>query len=200
MLSNYSRNFAKAIKWANLLEGDFKFGDMGKVKAIMARYPKDQPKASILPLLQLGQEENGGYVTKGVVSAVSEITGQKWKKVHETVSFYHNFRFKPPRKHCVERCNGLPCFLKNTNAIKQAIEKATNGTFEKGGSSDGEFDLYNVECLGACANAPVMVVDGVYYQDLDEKKIEEIIKRVKAGKDASELCAQSTGPARSLLA
>lgn len=78
--------------------------------------------------------------------------------------------------------------------MKTAIERATNGTFKEGKSKDGEFDLIEVECLGACANAPIVIIDGVYYQNLQEKDIATIISKIKRGEDASEFSVMKASP------
>ena len=194
LVSSLSRSFARVHDPVKLLDGKFEFKDKKQVDSIFAKYPPDRRRSAILPLLHLGQEQNGGYINKGVISAVSKLTGSPFGRVHETASFYTMFRFKPPRKHVLERCNGLSCYITRSDAIKAAIERACNGTFKDGGSKDGMFDLQEVECLGACANAPVIILDGVYYQNLDEKKIEELIRRVREGKDTSDLAATHTRP------
>jgi NADH:ubiquinone oxidoreductase subunit E len=185
---------AHVVHRAVLIDGEFDFGDKRKIESILGKYPADRKKSAILPLLHLAQQENGGYLSKGCLEKVAALTGSAFGRVHETASFYHMFRFDKPRKHLVEKCNGLSCFLHNGDKIKEAIEKATGGTFKEGGSPDGEFDLHEVECLGACASAPVMIVDGVYYQTLKEEEIGIILNKIKRGEDASQYSALKTRP------
>jgi NADH:ubiquinone oxidoreductase subunit E len=106
------------------------------------------------------------------------------------------FRFEPPSKHVLERCNGLSCFIHNSAKYKAAIEKAAGGTFKEGKSKDGNFDLLEVECAGACASAPILVIDGVYYPSVKEKDIETIFGRIKNGEDASEFAVGKAPPPR----
>jgi NADH:ubiquinone oxidoreductase subunit E len=106
------------------------------------------------------------------------------------------FRFKPPCKHVLERCNGLSCFIREGEKYKAAIEKAAGGTFQEGRSADGNFTLLDVECAGACASAPILVIDGVYYPSLKEKDIETIVSRVRNGQDASEFSVTKVPPPR----
>jgi NADH:ubiquinone oxidoreductase subunit E len=186
--------WAHVVHRAVLLEGDFDFRDKREVETIFSKYPRDRKKSAILPLLHLAQQENGGYLTRGCLKKVADLTGSPFGRVHEAASFYHMFRFDKPRKHLVERCNGLSCYLHDGERFKAAIERATGGTFKEGGSPDGEFDLHEVECLGACASAPVMIVDGVYYQTLKEEDIAVILDRIRKGKDASEFSAMRTRP------
>ena len=188
-----NRNFARVVKKSVLIEKDFKFQDEAKINAILAKYPKDQPRSAILPLLHLALAEQG-YLTSGVLKEVARITKAPLGRVHETASFYSMFRFAPPNTHIVEVCRGLSCYICGSDNVKAAIEKACGGSFKEGKSKDGLFTLEEVECLGACANAPVMIVDGVYYQNLTAKKAKEIIKGIKKGKNVQKLDAIHTPP------
>jgi len=196
--SVFSMNFARVMKKATLTNGSFKFSSEDSVKAILARYPADQKRAAVIPLLHLAQEQNG-YLTRGVLNEISQITGTPLGRIHETATFYSMFRFSPPNKHIVEVCRGLTCYLKGSDGVKKAIEEACNGSFKEGGSKDGKFTLEEVECLGACANAPVMIVDGVYYQDLTSKTAKKIIENLKNGKSIQEFSALKTPPAKSCM-
>ncbi|EAX99238.1 Respiratory-chain NADH dehydrogenase 24 Kd subunit family protein [Trichomonas vaginalis G3] len=195
---NTSRFFARLNKKSVLIQKDFKFSDQSKVDAILAKYPKENKRAATIPLLHLGQRENGGYLTTGVLQAISKIVGVTAGRVHETACFYSMFRFQPPNNHIVEVCKGLSCYLTGSDNVKEAIQKATGGTFKEGKSPDGQFTLEEVECLGACANAPVMILDGVYYQNLTAETAKIIIECVKAGKSVKELDAVHTHPPRPL--
>jgi NADH:ubiquinone oxidoreductase subunit E len=182
--SNFLR-FAHLHAPATLLDAAFEFKDSTKVASIFAKYPENQKQAAIIPLLHLAQEQEG-WLSRGAISAIAKVTGSQFGRVHETATFYTMFRFKPPCKHVLERCNGLSCYIHEGETFKAAIEKAAGGTFKEGKSKDGNFDLLEVECAGACASAPILVVDGVYYPSLKEKDIETIITKIRNGEDASE--------------
>ena len=190
-----SRSFARVVEKSVLIEKDFKFQDNAKVEAILAKYPADRRRSAVIPLLHLAQAEQG-YLTTGVIKEVARIAKTTFGRVHETASFYSMFRFAPPNKHIVEVCRGLSCYIRGSDNIKSAIEKAAGGTFKEGKSKDGLFTLEEVECLGACANAPVMIVDGVYYQDLTAKTAKTIIKNIKKGKPVQQYDAIHTPPAK----
>jgi NADH:ubiquinone oxidoreductase subunit E len=181
----FSAGFSHVVPKAALLDGTFEFKDTDKVNAIFAKYPATRRQAAIIPLLHLAQSQTG-FLNRGAIETVARLTNSQFGRVHETATFYHMFRFKPPCKHVLERCNGLSCFVTRGDQFKAAIEKAVGGTFKEGKSSDGEFTLEEVECLGACASAPVVIIDGVYYPTLKEQNIAEIIRRIKSGEDATE--------------
>lgn len=190
MLSTVSGHFGFAafshvLPRAAIVDGKFEFKDKKQVEAIFAKYPADRKKSAILPLLHLAQQQNG-FLNRGCIEAIAKLTEEPVGRVHETATFYHMYRFKKPRKHRLERCNGLSCYIHKGDAMKKAIEKATQGTFANGGSKDGEFDLIEVECLGACASAPVVIIDDLYYTHLDEEKINTIVNKIKKGQDATE--------------
>ena len=186
------RFFSTVVPKATLLDGKFEFKDKQQVEKI---FPADRKRSAILPLLHLGQEQNGGFINRGVIKAIAQLTNSPEGRIHETATFYHMFRFKPPSKHVVERCNGLSCYMNRSDSIKSAIEHACNGTFKNGGSKDGLFDLIEVECLGACANAPILIIDNVYYEDLNEELIEKIFKELREGKDITKYSAAKFGKA-----
>ena len=193
--TSFPRNFARLAHKSKLIEKDFKFSDESKVEAILAKYPKDRRRSATLPLLHLAQAEQG-YITSGVIKEISRIVKTQFGRIHETASFYSMFRFTPPNKHIVEVCKGLSCYLRGSDNIKEAIEKACGTTFKEHNSKDGLFTLEEVECLGACANAPVMVLDGVYYQDLTAETARQIIENVKNGKSNEKFDAIHTPPAK----
>lgn len=200
MLSNatiINRFFARSGRKFKLIEGAFSFKDKREIDNILAKYPSDKKQSATLPLLHLGQKENG-FINSGVINAVSKIVGTKPAKVQETASFYSMFRFEPPNKHIIEVCKGVPCYLRKSENIKKVIEQETGGTFASGKSADGLFTLEEVECLGACANAPVMVVDGVYYQNLTGDIVKKIVAGLKSGSDISRYDAMHTPPAKPL--
>jgi NADH:ubiquinone oxidoreductase subunit E len=202
MLSSVCRHsltasFSHVVHRAVLLDGSFAFKSQAKVDSIFSKYPPDRKQAAIIPLLHLAQEENG-YLNRGCIEAVAKLTDSQIGRVHETATFYHMFRFTVPRKHTLERCNGLSCYLHKSDAFKSAIETATKGTFKAGGSSDGEFDLIEVECLGACASAPVVVVDGTYYPTLKLEDVPTLVGKIRKGEDVTNLSVLKSPPPRPL--
>lgn len=184
---------------ATLVDGKFKFKDMKQVENIFSKYPSDRKQSAIIPLLHLAQEEIGGYLNRGALEEVAKLTETTLGRVHETASFYTMFKLSKPRgRHLVERCNGLSCYVTRSDQIKAAIENACNGTFKEGFSKDKMFELVEVECLGACASAPVMIVDGVYYQNLTPSKVEKIFAAIKRGEKPVELAVSSKIPVKPL--
>lgn len=142
-----------------------------KIEEILSRYP--QKEAAILPILHLAQREFGS-ISEEEEKLVAGILGIKPIKVREVVSFYTMLNREPVGKYHIQVCSNLSCTL-------MGAEKLIDYLTEKLGIRPGEttpdkkFSLITVECLGACEQAPSMMVNFEYYGDLDKKKIGEIL-------------------------
>ena len=141
----------------------------------MAKY--DQKRAAVLPLLHLAQEKIG------CVSAEAEAWVSKWSEVpvvhvREVVTFYSMFHSKPLGRHHIRFCTTTSCMLRGGEQLLAALKKKLS-VENHGTSADGKFSLEEAECLCACEVAPMMQVDDVYHGDLTEKKIDEILDKLK---------------------
>jgi NADH dehydrogenase (ubiquinone) flavoprotein 2 len=157
------------------------FATSDTVQKLLANDRPNQKEAAIVRLLQMAQTQNGGYLNTGCIDAVAELTQTSPADVIAQASSHSIFRISK-RKHLVECCNGSGCFVSG-KLIHKVIEAATNGSFQRGYSSDGEFDLVQVGCVGECANAPWIRVDGVKYVRLDEAGIVKVLEKAKQGED-----------------
>jgi formate dehydrogenase subunit gamma len=128
----------------------------------------------------MAQSQNGGYLNSGCIDLVAQLTMMSPSKVLSKASHYPALRLSRPRKHVVECCIGSSCFV-GGKLVHKVIEAATRGSFQKGGSPDGEFDLVQVGCIGECSNGPWIRVDGVKYLRLTEAGIVQILDKVKKG-------------------
>jgi len=145
-----------------------------KIKELIARYPKKQ--AAILPVIHLVQREKG-YISDEEEKLVAELLEIKPIKVREVVTFYSMLSQKPLGKYHIQVCSNLTCSI-------MGAEKLIDYLSEKLGikpgetSEDGKYTLSTVECLGACEQAPSMMVNTDYYGHLDKKKIDKILKEL----------------------
>lgn len=150
-----------------------------KVKEIIAKYPTGRQKSAVLPLLDLAQRQNGGWLSVASMEHVADIISEPYIRVYEVATFYTMFNLKPIGKYHIQVCGTTPCWLRGAyDVIKtcETITKTKCGTT----SADGLFTISEVECLGACRNAPMMQINDDYYEDLDETKIKEIIDTLKS--------------------
>ena len=164
--------------------GDFAFtGEtLEKAKAFVARYPEGRQASAVLALLDLAQRRNGGWLSGEAIAYVARFLGMAPIRVHEVASFYSMFNLKPVGKHLVQVCRTTPCWLRGAAELTEAC-RAKLGIGLQETTQDGEFTLIEVECLGACANAPMVQIGDHYYEDLTPERLIEILDDLKAGKE-----------------
>jgi NADH-quinone oxidoreductase subunit E len=141
----------------------------------IARYP--QPRGALLPALHLVQQEHG-HVSLESARELAGIFGLHPSEVMEVVSFYNMFYDEPQPRHHVYVCTNLPCSLRGARTLLKQIQ-ARLGVGPDGVTEDGAIGLGHEECLGACAYAPMMRVDGRYYEDLDVERAMQILDALR---------------------
>ena len=166
-----------------------------KAQNIIAQYPENRQKSAILPLLDLAQRQNNNYLNREVIEYVADMVDVPYIKAYEVASFYTMFNLKPMGKYHIQICGTTPCWLKGSDRIKDICEtKLKIGLGET--SNDNMFTLSEVECLGACVNAPMVQINDNYYEDLDTSSMERIIDNLTSGKQlktGSQTGRQSSG-------
>jgi len=182
---------------------EFSAENLTRANAIMTIYPEGHKRAAVIPLLDLAQRQNGGWLPISAMHHVADFIGMPRMRVYEVATFYTMFMRNPIGKHHIQICTTTPCWLRGSDEILKAIKENLN--IEVGGTTkDNLFTLSEVECLGACVNAPMVQIDDDYYEDLTEKDMHEIIDELKAGKKpaagprSGRYAAEPFGPATSL--
>lgn len=167
-----------------MIEGDaFTFDKKNAIEAkeIVARYPEGRQASAVLPLLTLAQQQAGGWLPTDVMNYVADYLGMPYIRVYEVASFYDMYNTVPVGRIQVRVCTTTPCWLCGSDDVVQAC-KDEFGIGIGDSTADGKFFLREFECLGACANAPILWVDDNFYEDLDYDKTKAILKDLKAGK------------------
>ncbi|RTK93014.1 MAG: NADH-quinone oxidoreductase subunit NuoE [Rickettsiales bacterium] len=149
-----------------------------KVKEIIAKYPAGRQKSAMLPLLDLAQRQNGGWLSVASMEHVAEVISEPYMRVYEVATFYTMYNLKPVGKYHIQVCGTTPCWLRGAHDVIKTCETFT-GAKCGSTSEDKMFTLSEVECLGACRNAPMMQINDDFYEDLDDAKIKEIINTLK---------------------
>jgi NADH-quinone oxidoreductase E subunit len=145
------------------------------VEGIIARYP--EKKAALLPVLHAAQREFG-YISEDTENMIAGLLGIEPIEVREVVTFYTMYNRKPIGKYHIQICSNLTCSLLGGESLLEYLQ--TKLGVEPGGTTeDKKFTLSTVECLGACEEAPCMMVNFDYFGLLDEKKIDEILDQLK---------------------
>lgn len=163
------------------IEFAFNAENAKKAKEHVAKYPEGWQASAVMPLLDLAQRQNGGWLSRVAMDYVANMLDMPPIRVYEVATFYTMYNLKPVGKHHVQVCTNLPCWLRGSDAIVGACEKSLGIGFGET-SEDGEFTLSEVECLGACVNAPMMQINDDYYEDLDSDSTEMVLEDLKAGR------------------
>ena len=154
-----------------------------RADAIIARYPEDRSASATIALLDLAQRQNGGWLGKDAIEYVAAYLEIAPIRVYEVVSFYSMFNESPVGRYFIQVCRTTPCWLRGSDGISRTcLEKAGVTQFREV-SEDGLFSVVEVECLGACANAPMVQINDDYYEDLTPRRMAEIIDELRAGKE-----------------
>lgn len=165
--------------------------------AFIAKYPNGRHESAVMPLLDLAQRQNNGWLPRAAMDYVAAYLSMPPIRVYEVATFYTMYNLEPVGKNHVQVCTNLPCWLRGSDAIVEACERAT-GTSMGETSEDGLFTLSQTECLGACVNAPMMQINEDYYEDLDPTSAESILTELRLGetpKTGSQIGRRSCEPA-----
>lgn len=178
--------------------GDFAFTaeDQARARALVARYPEGRQASAVIALLDLAQRQSGGWLPREAIEYVANFLEMAPIRVYEVASFYSMFNLEPVGRHLVQVCRTTPCWLRGAAELTQSC-CAKLGVGLGGTSADGAFTLVEVECLGACANAPMVQIGDDYYEDLTPERLGQILDDLKAGKEVpggSRIGRQSSMP------
>ena len=151
-----------------------------KAQAAIRKYPEGRQASAVLALLTLAQEQCEGWLPQSALDYVADYLGMAPIRVYEVASFYDMFNTRPVGRIQVRVCTTTPCWLCGSDQVLRACQEALGiGVGES--TPDGRFFLREFECLGACANAPIMWIDDDYYEDLDGERARAIIEALKRG-------------------
>ena len=168
-----------------------------EAKKYIARYPEGRQASAILPLLDLAQRQYDGWLPRAALEHVGGILDMALIRIYEIATFYEMYNLEPVGEHMVRVCTTTPCQLYGASDILDACRDEL-GIDVGGTSADGKFTLKEFECLGACVNAPIVWIDDDYFEDLDEARIRDILKRFRAGETpepGSQTGRQTSAPA-----
>ena len=162
----------------------------------MKKYPEGRQASAVVPLLWRAQEQNGGHVTEPMIRVIAEMIGVSPIRVLEIATFYTMFNLKPVGQHLLQVCTTTPCWLRGSDAVVAACKKHIHPHAETV-SADGKLSWMEVECLGACVNAPIIQIGDDFYEDVDGARAEAIINDLRAGrkpKPGSQIGRQTSAP------
>jgi len=177
---------------------NFKFNEdnIKKAENEIKKYPKNRKASAVMPLLYLAQKQNNNWIPLEAIKYIAKLLEISYMQVYEVSTFYSMYNLSPVGKYFVQVCTTTPCMIRGAKKIvdmcKKHISKNQNEI------SDNELCSWTeVECLGACVNAPMMQINEDYFEDLDENKAEKIINTLledKLVKSGSAINRKSSAP------
>ena len=174
---------------------EFEFRDQAQVADILSRYPKGKQRSGTMPLLDLAQRQvaedglkanppYGGWIPRAAMDKIAEIVDVPPVKVYEVATFYSMYNLAPVGKYLVQMCTTTPCMLCGSGDIVKTCENEL-GIHTGESTKDGMFTIVEVECLGACVNAPMVQINDDYYEDLTPENMKTLLSDLKEGRDVT---------------
>lgn len=174
----------------------FSAENQARIPAIIGKYPPGRSQSAVMPLLDMAQRQHDNWLPEAALRAVAELLGMPYIRVLEVASFYTMYNLAPVGQHLVQVCTTTPCWLKGSDDIVVACQRTLGIGFDET-TPDGKFTLREVECLGACVNAPMLQIGVDYFEDLnaaDAKRILEALRRGEAVKPGPQNGRQTSAP------
>ena len=147
---------------------------------IILNYPECKQQSAVMSLLYLAQKQNNNWIPLAAMKYIGKYLNIPYIKVYEVATFYSMYNLAPVGEYFFQVCTTTPCMIRGAYKLvdicKSKISKSQNLV-----SDNGKFSWIEVECLGACVNAPMVQINKDYYEDLDEKQLEKIINLISKG-------------------
>jgi NADH-quinone oxidoreductase E subunit len=174
--------------------------NLDKAKAVIAKYPPGRQASAVLPLLDLAQRQHDGWLPRAALEHVADLLEMTKISVYEVATFYTMFNLEPVGRFHVEVCTNLPCWLRGSDEVVGACRK--NLGIDVGETTeDGLFTLAEVECQGACVNAPMVKIGDDFYEDLTPEATVKILAELRVGgkpKPGSQIGRKGSEPSGGL--
>ncbi len=159
---------------------DFNPASLEAAKLIIAKYPKDKQQSAVMALLYIAQKQNSNWIPLVAMKCIGKLLDMPYIKVYEVATFYTMYNLAPVGKHFIQICTTTPCMIRGAYKLVEACkEKISENENEL--SKDQSCSWMEVECLGACVNAPMLQINDDYYEDLDKEKTLKILDKILTG-------------------
>ena len=174
-----------AIKKISKIQPDkFEFNKNNKDIAndIIKNYPSGKQQSAVMPLLNIAQKQNDNWIPLAAMKYIAKYLDMPYIKVYEVATFYSMYNLAPVGKYFFQVCTTTPCMLRGAYDLVKVCKKKISDN-ENQLSDDEKTSWLEVECLGACVNAPMLQINDDYYEDLDPTKLESIIDKINKNED-----------------
>lgn len=186
----------KEMKFKQPTSFEFTKENLEVAKKIVAKYPKGKQQSAVMPLLDLAQRQHENWIPTAAMDCIANMLEMPFIKVYEVASFYTMYNKQPVGKNLIQICRTTPCWLRGSDDVTKAC-KSKLGIEVGETTEDKKFTLVEVECLGACVNAPMVQINDDYYEDLDAESMTKIIEDLSRGqkpKLGSQTGRQASAP------
>jgi NADH-quinone oxidoreductase subunit E len=173
-------NTTAELKFEQPAEFAFTPENLENARAHIAKYPPGRQASAVLPLLDLAQRQHGGWLPRAAMDYVAGLLDMAPVRVYEVATFYTMFNLRPIGRFLLQACTTTPCWLRGSDEVVAACGKKLGIDIGES-TADGLFTLVEVECVGACVNAPILQVNDDYYEDLDGPATERLIDALSRG-------------------
>ena len=190
LINNVNEKLNEPFEWSEI--------NYSKVENIIKKYPKSKQQSAVIPLLDLAQRQNEGWLSKNAIEKVAETLSMSYIRVLEITTFYSMFNLEPVGKNFVQICRTTPCWLRGSDKLTKTAKEFLECNLGET-TKDKKFTFVEVECLGACCNAPMVQINDDYYEDLDENTFKKILLDIKNNtkiKKGSQIGRQTSHPKR----
>ena len=190
LTNKVNENFNEKFEWSK--------ENFSKINIIINKYPPGREQSAVIPLLDLAQRQNKGWLSKNSLEKVAETLSMSYVRVLEVATFYSMFNLQPIGENFVQICRTTPCWLRGSDKLLDVAREVSEINIGET-SADNKFTIVEVECLGACCNAPMVQINDTYYEDLDEVNFRKILEDLKNNipiKNGSQIGRNSSHPKR----
>ena len=159
---------------------EFTLDNLEKAKKIIKKYPDNKQQSAVMPLLYLAQKQNNNWIPLAAMKYIGKLLEMPYIKVYEVATFYTMYNLTPVGRHFIQVCTTTPCLIRGANKLIEACKEKISPN-ENELSKGKNCSWMEVECLGACVNAPMMQINDDYFEDLDKQKTIKIIDKILSG-------------------
>tara|TARA_B100000427_G_scaffold169307_1_gene140765 strand:+ start:1265 stop:1873 length:609 start_codon:yes stop_codon:yes gene_type:complete len=183
---------------------EFNTKNLEIAKKIIINYPNGKQQSAVMALLYLAQNQNNNWIPLSAMKYIAHFLDMPYIKVYEVATFYSMYNLAPVGKYFFQVCTTTPCMIRGAYNLVEVCKKKI-AEEEKKVSKNGKYSWIEVECLGACVNAPMIQINNDYYEDLDKEKLEKIIdtinndKKPKPGSYRGRLNSEPENTRKTLL-
>ncbi len=156
---------------------EFNEQSLKAVEKVISNYPKNKQKSAVMPLLYIAQKQNDNWIPLAAMKLIAKTLEMPYIKVYEVATFYSMYNLAPVGKYFFQVCTTTPCMIRGAYKLVDICKKKISEN-ESEISKDGKSSWLEVECLGACVNAPMIQINEDYFEDLNSEKLEKIIEKI----------------------